>query len=211
MITTLLIIGVSLIFIIFATTTIYYFNNNSIDILAQENATTTTSTTKAAYNSTSDSKNSNNFILEGTIAAETPSTDLINKSKTHILSGKWDLTVLNGSAKSFDSRFTMIHTDGTTRHTIYLLNFTADKNQPQIHLTPTQNMTITGKLDIASNGVPTWLDIPVTINLIKLNTIIIDFKETKTLNHFGGESVYGIVNNIFHPLNEILQPLPLLQ
>ena len=183
-----------------------YFNNNSINVLAQEN---TTSTNTVNSNS-SDSKTSNNFIIEGSIAAETPSPDVINKFKIHILSGKWDLTVLNGSAKSFDSRFTMVHTDGTTRHTIYLLNFTADKNQSKIHLTPTENMTITGKLDIASNGVPTWLDIPVTINIIKLNTITIDFKETKTLNHFGGESVYGIVNNIFHPLNEILQPLPLL-
>jgi hypothetical protein len=196
---TKLIIGISFTLIIFFT--ISNLNTN-INVLAQENTISTTT------NSSSDS-NSNNFILEGTIAAETPSTDLINKSNTHILSGKWDLTVLNGSAKSFDSRFTMIHLDGTTRHTIYLLNFTADKNQSPLQITPTENMTITGKLDIASNGVPTWLDIPTTINIYKLNTIIINFNETKTLNHFGGESVYGIVNNIFHPLNEILQPLPL--
>lgn len=177
--------------------------NANFNILAQENTISTT------INSSSNS-NANNFILEGTIASETPTTDLVNKSNTHILSGKWDLTVMNGSAKSFDSRFTMIHLDGTTRHTIYLLNFTADKNQPPLDLTPTGNMTITGTVDIASNGVPTWLDIPTTININKLNTIIVNFKETKTLNHFGGESVYGIVNNIFHPLNEILQPIPLL-
>ena len=194
-------IGISFTFILFITA--FNLNNSSINVLAQENTPSTTA------NSSSNS-DSNNFILEGTIAAETPSTDLINKSKTHILSGMWDLTVLNGSAKSFDSRFTMVHTDGTTRHTIYLLNFTADKNQPQLSLNPTGNMTITGTLDIASNGVPTWLDIPTTININKLNTITINFKETKTLNHFGGEPIYGIVNNIFHPLNEILQPLPLL-
>ena len=196
-----LLIGISFTFILFITA--FNLNNSSINVLAQENTPSTTA------NSSSNS-DSNNFILEGTIAAETPSTDLINKSKTHILSGMWDLTVLNGSAKSFDSRFTMVHTDGTTRHTIYLLNFTVDKNQPQLSLNPTGNMTITGTLDIASNGVPTWLDIPTTININKLNTITIDFHETKTLNHFGGEPVYGIVNNIFHPLNEILQPLPLL-
>ncbi len=196
-----LLIGISFTFILFITA--FNLNNSSINVLAQENTPSTTA------NSSSNS-DSNNFILEGTIAAETPSTDLINKSKTHIISGKWDLTVLNESAKSFDSRFTMVHTDGTTRHTIYLLNFTADKNQPPIHLTPAGNMTITGTVDIASNGVPTWLDIPTTININKLNTITIDFHETKTLNHFGGEPVYGIVNNIFHPLNEILQPLPLL-
>jgi hypothetical protein len=103
----------------------------------------------------------------------------------------------------------MIHLYGTTRHTIHLLNFTADNTQPPPHHTPAGNMTITSKLDIASNGVPTWLDIPTSININKLNTITINFKETKTLNHFGGEPVYGIVNNVFHPLNEILQPLPL--
>lgn len=177
--------------------------NANFNILAQENTISTTTNSRS-------NSNANNFILEGTIASETPTTDLANKSNTHILSGKWDLTVMNGSAKSFDSRFTMIHLDGTTRHTIYLLNFTADKNQPPLDLTPTGNMTITGTVDIASNGVPTWLDIPTTININKLNTIIVNFKETKTLNHFGGESVYGIVNNIFHPLNEILQPIPLL-
>jgi hypothetical protein len=198
----LLLIGISFTLILFIIT--FNLNNSSINVLAQQN-----SSSIITANSISNS-DSRNFIIEGTIAAETPSTDLINKSKTHILSGNWDLTVINGSAKSFDSRFNMVHTDGTTRHTIYLLNFTADKNQPQISLTPTGNRTISGKLDIASNGVPTWLDIPTTININKLNTITIDFKETKTLNHFGGDSVYGIVNNIFHPLNEILQPLPLL-
>lgn len=197
---TKLIIYLSLIFIIFTTT--YYFNN-SIDVLAQRNTTFTTT------NSTSGSKNSDNFIIEGNIAAESSSTDLINKTFTRILSGKWDLTVLNGSAKSFDSRFTMVHLDDTTRHTIYFLNFTADKDQSQIHLTPTENIIITGQLDIASNGIPTWLNIPVTISINKLNTIMINFKETEILNHFGGDSVYGIVSNIFHPLNEILQPLPL--
>jgi hypothetical protein len=196
---TKLIIGISFTLIMFFTVSNLNTNTN---VLSQENTTSTTT------NSSSDS-NSNNFILEGTIAAETPTTDLINKSNTHILSGKWDLTVLNGSAKSFDSRFTMIHLDGTTRHTIHLLNFTADNTQPPLHLTPAGNMTIIGKLDIASNGIPTWLDIPTSININKLNTITINFKETKTLNHFGGEPVYGIVNNIFHPLNEILQPLPL--
>ena len=199
-----LLTGISFTFILFITA-FNLTNNSSINVLAQGNTTLTT-----PANSSSNTDSTNNFIIEGTIAAETPSTDLINKSKTHILSGIWDLTVLNGSAKSFDSRFTMVHTDGTTRHTIYLLNFTVDKNQPQLSLNPTGNMTITGTLDIASNGVPTWLDIPTTININKLNTITINFKETKTLNHFGGEPIYGIVNNIFHPLNEILQPLPLL-
>lgn len=194
-------ISISLSLIIFATIPYYLYSN--MNVLAQQNTTSTIN------NSSTITKNANNFILEGDIAAETPSTDLINKSKIHILSGKWDLTVLNGSVKSFDSRFTMVHTDGTTRHTIYLLNFTSDKNQPQIHLT-TGNITITGQLDIASNGVPTWLDIPTTININKLNTIIINFNETKTLHHFGGEPIYGTVNNIFHPLNEILEPLPLL-
>ncbi len=193
----LLLIGVSFTFILFIIT--FNLNNSSINVLAQQNSTSTITA----------NSDSNNFILEGTIAAETSSTDLINKSKTHILSGNWDLTVINGSAKSFDSRFTMVHTDGTTRHTIYLLNFTAEKNQSPIHLDPAGTITINGQVDIASNGVPTWIDIPTTININKLSTIVIDFKETKTLNHFGGESVYGIVSNIFHPLNKVLQALPL--
>ena len=30
-----------------------------------------------------------------------------------------------------------------------------------------------------------------------------------TFSHFGGDAIFGVVNNIFYPLNEILQPLPL--
>lgn len=120
------------------------------------------------------------------------------------------MSVVNGTVKAFDSKFTMVHLDGTTRHSIFFLNFTSDKNVPQINLNSSGNMTITGKLDIASNGIPTWLDIPVIVNINKLNTIIIDLKDTETLNHFGGEPIYGIVNNIFNPLSEILKPLPLL-
>ena len=49
-------------------------------------------------------------------------TDITNK-KPYILAGNWGLNVINRKITYFDVNFTMVHTDGTDRHTHEFTNF----------------------------------------------------------------------------------------
>ena len=141
--------------------------------------------------------NLSTFVTGGNIGSENPSS----QGNKHILTGGWELAVVNGTLQGFVSGFTMVQEDGTDRNTMTILKIFAD-NSSKITLQPQGNTTIKGNFDIAQNGNLKWSNIPAEITIHKASTISIMFKDQSAKDHFGGEPIYGTISTIFDPVGE---------
>jgi hypothetical protein len=144
----------------------------------------TTSNNGSVSSSIANSTNSNSTIATRT---KTTTTSLL----PYLLGGQWRLNVNNETVANFTANFTMVHTDGTNRHTHQISNFTLTP-AANISLNRTGSTFITGKADIGSNGVTKWKAVPIVILIDRSTTIQILLDSTKTDNHFGGQPINGI-------------------
>ena len=62
-------------------------------------------------------RNISTFVAWGNIGSENPST----QGNNHILTGGWELAVVNGTLQGFVSGFTMVQEDGSDRNTMTIL------------------------------------------------------------------------------------------
>ncbi|HZC88567.1 MAG TPA: hypothetical protein VE199_03025, partial [Nitrososphaera sp.] len=114
----------------------------------------------------------------------------------YILSGGWNLNVQNGQVMNFMANFTMVHPDGSGRHTHGVTNFKLD-NGSAITLNPTGTTFIPGTADITTNGQPKWTGVPTLIIIDHLNAVGISFASQATDNHFGvGQPIFGVVQSL---------------
>ena len=58
---------------------------------------------------------------------------------------------------------------------------------------PDRSVSISGILDVGTNGNSAWNDVNATINVMKGRTISIDLADGDTERHFMGQQIYGIV------------------
>lgn len=129
-----------------------------------------------------------------------------NLSSKYLLGGKWRVDVLKDNVTYFKINFTMIETDGRNIH-YHTIVYKPVSNQ-----SVSQDMQ--GKLgtffknkgsnssgfncnvDVYTNGVLEWENVPITVSFINSKVIMIDIKDEKTVEHFLKSPIYGLINSI---------------
>jgi len=129
-----------------------------------------------------------------------PNTKTVDMSTVQkfILSGVWNMTVDKGNLTSFAANFYTGPADGgITNHTHQLSNFRVNNsNNVPIQLTPDKTVSISGILDVGTNGKKAWNDVHTTVVISKGRTISISLADKDTQSHFMGQQIYGIVKRL---------------
>jgi hypothetical protein len=149
-----------------------------------------------ASNSTKNNNiNSNTILKNGRISSivldlpQWGTFDVKNISK-FLLSGDWNMSISNRRLLNFIANFSMVSVKGENLHNHQFINFKM-KNDTfrDIQIASDRNVTVSGTMDITTNGEIKWNKIRTNISLYNDNTIIIDFDP----NEFVGQPVYRIV------------------
>ncbi len=143
--------------------------------------------TNAKSLSTDNTKVIKNFIAHGNI-----SSIVYTSNGNWNAHGIWAMVVSNGKVTSFNTN--MIFNNGTVGHSHEFQNFIGKKNY--VGLSKDQSVIFSGKMDVRTNGVGSWFNVPTQINIEKgkIITILLDNKQTH--DHFGGQSIHGSVDSI---------------
>ena len=150
------------------------------DTSMSDNATDTATSSNATGTSTLD--------MNDTSTAQQDETEL-----PYIVSGDWSLDVQDGSVSDFAANFTMVHTDGTGRHTHDVSNFEAS-NGSSIQLEQDGVTFIFGTSDIMTNGSTAWTGGDSLIVIENGNAASLTFSTED--DHFKGQPLYGIVDSL---------------
>jgi hypothetical protein len=113
----------------------------------------------------------------------------------YVLSGDWHLDVQDGSVSDFAANFTMVHIDGTERHTHDLSNFVSS-NSSTIDTSGEGTSFIFGTADVATDGEQRWTGVDALIIIEGNNVISISLATEDTDDHFMGQPIYGIVDSM---------------
>ena len=65
-----------------------------------------------------------------------------------------------------------------------------------LQISPNRSVSISGILDVGTNGNSAWNDVNATVNVMKGRTISIDLADGDTERHFMGQQIYGIVKGL---------------
>lgn len=118
----------------------------------------------------------------------------MNNVQKFILSGDWKMNVDKGNLTDFSASFYTGHANGgTSNHTHQLSEFRV--NNP-IQISPDRSVSISGILDVGTNGNNVWNDVNATVNVMNGRTISIVLADEDTERHFMGQQIYGIVKNM---------------
>lgn len=168
--------------------------------------TTTTTTTTANETETSSATNETMMttgnMTDSSNATTTTSTTRGNEIATaqeleppYVLSGNWSLDVQNGSVNDFTATFTMVHIDGTGRHTHDMSNFQAN-NTTTVQLDESGSTFVFGTVDVAVNGTEQWTDVGMQMILDRMNVMSIWLATKSTDNHFKEQPIFGVVDSM---------------
>jgi hypothetical protein len=136
------------------------------------------------FNSTHQNQNINTNTIPNTTS-----------KNPYVLAGNWGLNVVNRKITYSEVNFTMVHADGTDRHTHQFTDFKRISVIPI--LLDSKGLTFIGMMDIKLNGADKWFGVPVTVTIGKnFNTISITASSKYTNNHFMGQSVYGVLTSL---------------
>ena len=127
--------------------------------------------------------------------ATTPTPAPAESLLPYILGGDWNTNVNNGNVTSFDSNFTMVHTDGTEKHTHDITNFVSNPDSAPFQPNTNETALVIGKSNIGVDGSPKWNNVETTLILDKLSTLSIIVDSNATDNHFKNQPIYGIVTS----------------
>jgi hypothetical protein len=112
-----------------------------------------------------------------------------------ILTGDWNLSVMKGKITNFVASFLASPMDGTKPHMHQISNFKSTNKKP-IELTSNGSSLINGTADIKINGQVVWKDAHISVMIASSRTFMLDPNDGDTDNHFGDQSVYGIVTRL---------------
>lgn len=128
-----------------------------------------------------------------------------NHSSKYLLGGKWRLDVFNDTVTYFKSNFTMIDINGRDVH-FHTIVFkpgpipveSQDQNKQGILVKNESNNTAGFNCDvnIYTNGVLEWEDVPIKVSLINEKIIMIEIKDKKYEVHFLNNPIFGLINSI---------------
>jgi hypothetical protein len=156
-------------------------------------------TTPAAATATASSIDT--FDMSGAISslvfgvAQNTKTIDMSKVQKFILSGDWSMNVNKGKLTNFVANFYTGHVNGANNHTHQLTNFRVndDNNNSPIKLTSDKSTSISGILNVGTNGKKAWNNVNATIVISKGRTIAINLDDNDTQRHFMGQQIYGVV------------------
>ncbi|HEY7756982.1 MAG TPA: hypothetical protein VIA08_01995 [Nitrososphaeraceae archaeon] len=188
-------------------------DNNNFDshVYGQTSVTDPASLMDESANSSFNAEGTINTILFSQDASINNTQPIVkdintNLSSKYLLGGKWRVDVVNDNVTYFKSNFTMIEVDGSDIH-FHTIVYKPISNQP-INEGPQDRLGILLKnkinntqvfncnVDIYTNGVLEWKDVPITVSLINEKVIVMDIKDKKTLEHFLKNPIYGLINSI---------------
>lgn len=188
-------------------------DNNNFDshVYGQASVTDPASLMDESANSSFNAEGTINTILLLQDASSNNTQPIVkdintNLSSKYLLGGKWRVDVLNNNVTYFKSNFTMIEADGRDIH-FHTIVYKPISNQP-VDQGPQDRLGILLKnksnntqvfncnVDIYTNGVLEWKDVPITVSLINEKVIAMDIKDKKTLEHFLKNPIYGLINSI---------------
>src|SRR5215208_5617039 len=113
----------------------------------------------------------------------------------YILGGNWNLNVQGGNVSDFTANIMMVHTDGSGYHTHNITNFNV--GNATVQLVQSQETSISGSVDIYTNGTIKWPGVDTTLTLTPNGTVMTIMPPAEdTDNHFQGQPIYGIASQI---------------
>ena len=129
-----------------------------------------------------------------------------NFSSKYLIGGKWRVDVLNGNITYFKSNFTMIDTTGENIHfhtIVYKPGSHKPADQDIRHNTGilyidnyNNSVRFYCNVNIYTNNVLEWENVPLTVSFINQKIISIDIKDKKTQEHFLRDPLYGLITSI---------------
>jgi hypothetical protein len=143
----------------------------------------------------------NTFGLEGQIGSLVlgmpPNTKTIDVTTVpkFILSGDWNMNVEQGNLTNFSASFYTGPVNGADNHTHQLGNFRVDDSSP-IQLSSDKSVSVSGILDLGTNGKEAWNEVNATVDISKGRSISIELADEDTERHFMGQQIYGIVERL---------------
>ncbi len=141
-----------------------------------------------------------NGAISSLVLGMPPNTKTVDMTTVQkfILSGDWSMDVNQGKLTNFKGNFyTGPVNGGTSNHTHQLSNFRiSSSNNSSIQLTPDKSVSISGIVDVGTNGKKAWNDVNATVVISKGRTITISLADEDTQSHFMGQQIYGIVKKI---------------
>ena len=142
-----------------------------------------------------------NGAISSLVLGMPPNTKTVDMTTVQkfILSGDWSMDVNQGKLTKFNANFyTGPVNGGTSNHTHQLSNFrvSGSSNNSSIQLTPDKSISISGLVDVGTNGKNAWNDVNATVVISKGRTIAISLADEDTQSHFMGQQIYGIVKKI---------------
>ena len=153
-------------------------------------------------NATDNATSTSNMTSTDNMTSTMNETSTSNETSTaeemelpYVLSGDWNLEVQDGSVSDFAANFTMVHVDGTERHTHDLSNFVSS-NSTTIDISGNGTSFIFGTVDVATDGQPKWTGADALVIIEKNNVISISLATEDTEDHFGGQPIYGIIDSM---------------
>jgi hypothetical protein len=112
-----------------------------------------------------------------------------------ILSGDWSMNVNHGNLADFSATFYTGPVNGAENHTHQLSNFRVNTNTP-IQLSPDKSVSLSGVVDVGTNGNKAWDNVNATVDISKGRSITIGLADEDTQRHFMGQEIYGIVQGL---------------
>jgi hypothetical protein len=97
---------------------------------------------------------------------------------------------------NFEVDFLASPMDGSSPHIHQITNFRLYDNEDPIRLTEDKSVRVDGISDVKINGMVVWEDAEISISISKGNIFSLDPDDVDTENHFGDQSVYGIVTRL---------------
>jgi len=85
--------------------------------------------------------------------------------------------------------------NGADNHTHQLGNFRVNDSGP-IQLSSDKTVSLSGILDLGTNGKEAWNDVNATVDISKGRSISIELEDEDTERHFMGQHIYGIVERL---------------
>jgi hypothetical protein len=147
-----------------------------------------------------DPRSYDSFSAIGTISSlviTVPETEFnITNAYKVILTGEWNLSVINGTITNFGINFLASPMDGSKPHIHQITRFKPYADEKPIELTGDGNLEVNGTADIKINGLIVWEGADLSISISKGNVFSIDPDDKDTGNHFEDQSVYGVVTGL---------------
>ena len=144
---------------------------------------------------------SSTFEIDGQIGSlilgMPPNTKTIDMTTVpkFILSGDWNMDVDQGKLTDFAATFYTGPVNGAENHTHQLSNFRVSGNTP-IQLSPDKSVSVSGLVDVGTNGNSAWDNVNATVDVSKGRSITISLADEDTQRHFMGQQIYGIVQGL---------------